>query len=134
VELIGILSSRPSGHLIVQGNTSHGDNLTLFKTFDSNFTFGTGGFSTSNLYSRYLFKGLHFDSQSDLYFRRVQAEFNLLTDWINVRKSFELEINTNNRTTTIKENPTEILEFFLPDDVLLEIYFYSITKFNGVTV
>lgn len=134
VELIGMLSPPPSSHLIVQGNTSHGDSLTLYQTYDTNFTFGTKGFNTSNLYSRYLFRGLQFDSQNDLYFRRIEARFNLLTDWLNVRKSFDIVIDKNSKTTTITQKPTEKIEFQLPNDVMLEIYLYSNINFDGVPI
>jgi len=134
VELIGALSSPASSHPIIHGYTSHGDSLTLYQTFDTNFSFGTNGFSTCNLYARYLFKGLLFDSQNDLLFRKIRIKYNLLTDWLNVCKSFEIKTDQVNRTIAIKQNPSEKLEVQLPNDILLRINFYSSLKMDGAPI
>lgn len=131
VDLIGVLSGALSHYPIILGETSFGQSFTLFDTLSTQFTFSTGGFSTSKLHSKYLFRGLHFQSAKDLYFRRLRSGFNLLTDWLNIRKNFDIEIDTIHRTTKIQEKPPEKLEFQLPNNFKLEIHFFANSKMEG---
>jgi hypothetical protein len=131
LDLLGILTTPGTEKLLIQGHTSEGESLTLYHSYFTQFTFGLKGFNTSILYSKFLFKGLFIDSPRDLYFQRIESDFNLLTSWINQRRSFEIIFDTKNSTTLINSKKSEKIDIQLPNSDNLSIYFYSTSKFNG---
>ncbi len=115
LELIGLLGSdRNSGKFfetkIINGFSTNGKKLSLFKCYESNRSASYPGIETSILQASYLFVGANFINEDEICFNKIAVKLKNLDTWLGI-SGFDIQYNQDELSTNIYYKLPQSIEF-----------------------
>jgi hypothetical protein len=115
LELIGFLGSRRSSAQlfetkIINGFSTNGKKLSLFKCYESNRTASYPGIETSIIQANYLFVGANFINEDEICFNKVAIKLKNLDSWLGI-SGFDIQYNQAEHSTNIYYKLPQPIEF-----------------------
>ena len=99
--------------VIINGFTSSGKKLTLYKCFELNRSFSAPGMATSKIKCRFLFVGATFNNESDIVFNKLCVKLKNLDEWIGI-SGLEFNKNFIDKPYVIKYTIPDTINFTIP--------------------
>lgn len=115
LELIGFLGETKNSieffePQIINGFTTNGKKITLYKCYESNRSRSFPGMETSIIHSNYLFVGAHFTSENEIAFDKIAIRIKNLDEWLGI-SGFRIDYNEKDYSTNIKYKLPESIKF-----------------------
>lgn len=115
LELIGFLgSNRNNAQLfetkIINGFSTTGKKLSLFKCYESNRSASYPGIETSIVQANYLFVGANFNNEDEICFNKVAVKLKNLDSWLGI-SGFDIKYNRTELSTNIYYKLPQPIEF-----------------------
>ena len=110
---------------IILGVTSDGNNITLYKCFETKTNFSSPDLLTSSFYANLVFIGAHFQDLKYIKFKSISVHYLYLDEWVNI-SGFDIKPLRKEKEVIIKYKQPEPFQANINDEFKVLINFKSI--------